>query len=401
MANVSAAVTSCEATDTTLTGDETIDAIAAVCLLTLSGLFSGLTLGLMSLDVTQLQIIIDGGEGNDVGYAQTVLPLRRKGNLLLCTLLLGNTLVNALIAILSASFTSGAVGALVSTGFIVIFGEIMPQSVCSRYGLMIGAQTTCIVKIFIVILYPVAKPISLVLDKLLGDEMGTFFTKKELEQLVELHEANAENEVSATDKSLLKGALNFSSITVGEIMTARVLRGPGGYHPGIFMLDVNGRLDFDTILQMYKRGHTRVPVCDGSPENPQSPIVGLLLTKDLMLVDPDEQLETRTLLHYCGASLVSLVVAIAVDTFALCVGRHIRSVSENMTLNKMLELFITNQQYNQTHLFFVQPNSFFEGGRQTSRGAENSLRGYDVSISALPPLLLGAEVVIPVSGALE
>ena len=36
-----------------------------------------------------------------------IKPVREDGNFLLCTLLLGNTLVNALIAILSASFTSG------------------------------------------------------------------------------------------------------------------------------------------------------------------------------------------------------------------------------------------------------------------------------------------------------
>ena len=102
------------------------------------------------------------------------------------------------------------------------------------------------------------------------------------------------------------------------------------------MLDINGRLDFDTILEMYKRGHTRIPVCDGDPQNPQVPIVGLVLTKDLMLVDPDDQLETRTFLHYCG--------------------RPIRAVSEDLPLNEMLEMVIAGPEGkgNQTHMFFVQ-----------------------------------------------
>ena len=281
-----------------------LDLLLTAFLLCLSGLFSGLTLGLMSLDVDDLKIIIDGGkdavQSEEVGHALKVLTVREKGNLLLCTLLLGNTLVNALIAILSASFTSGIIGAFAATGFIVIFGEIMPQSFCSRYGLLIGAKTVWLVKIFIVLLYPVAWPISAVLDWVLGEEMRLTYTKQELVKLVELHEQNMESEITQADSSLLKGALKFSSIRVKDIMTERVMRGPGGYTQGIFMLDINGKLDFDTILEMYKRGHTRVPICDGDPMNPQNDIVGLILTKDLMLVDPDDTIETRTLLHYCG-----------------------------------------------------------------------------------------------------
>ena len=101
----------------------------SLMLLILSGLFSGLTLGLMSLDVGGLEIIISG-EGDHAEYARRVLPIRRKGNLLLCTLLLGNTLVNALIAILSASFTSGIVGALLSTGS--LFSEKSCRNQCAR-----------------------------------------------------------------------------------------------------------------------------------------------------------------------------------------------------------------------------------------------------------------------------
>ena len=44
-----------------------------------------------------------------------VPQVRKSGNLLLCTLLLGNTLVNAVIAILLADLTSGLTGTLVTT----------------------------------------------------------------------------------------------------------------------------------------------------------------------------------------------------------------------------------------------------------------------------------------------
>ncbi len=63
-------------------------------LLIFSALFSGLTLGLMSLDVIGLDIIAQAGDPDERKYAKIILPVRSKGNLLLCTLLLGNTAGN-------------------------------------------------------------------------------------------------------------------------------------------------------------------------------------------------------------------------------------------------------------------------------------------------------------------
>ena len=66
-------------------------ALSSALLLVLSALFSGLTLGLMSLDVIGLDILAQAGEPDERKYAKAILPVRSKGNLLLCTLLLGNT----------------------------------------------------------------------------------------------------------------------------------------------------------------------------------------------------------------------------------------------------------------------------------------------------------------------
>ena len=125
-------------------------------------MFSGLTLGLMSLDMVSLEILAEGGDEEEKEYAKKIIPVRAKGNLLLCTLLLGNTMVNALSGrSLMADLTDGLVGLAVSTLSIVVCGEIVPQAACSRHGLYIGANTVWIVKIFIVLMYIVMQPISL------------------------------------------------------------------------------------------------------------------------------------------------------------------------------------------------------------------------------------------------
>jgi hypothetical protein len=67
-----------------------------VVLVMLSGMFSGLTLGLLSLSLEGLDIVIHGGNPDERRWATRIYPVRKRGNLLLCTLLFGNTLVIAL-----------------------------------------------------------------------------------------------------------------------------------------------------------------------------------------------------------------------------------------------------------------------------------------------------------------
>jgi Cyclin M transmembrane N-terminal domain len=108
-----------------------IQIILIVVLLALSALFSGLTLGLMSLDASGLEIVMSGDDPEAARFAKRIYPIRKDGNLLLCTLVLGNVSVNALVSILMAEYTGGVVGLISSTFLIVILGEITPQAAVS------------------------------------------------------------------------------------------------------------------------------------------------------------------------------------------------------------------------------------------------------------------------------
>ena len=49
-------------------------------------------------------------------------------------------------------------------------GEIVPQAICSHYGLAIGAWTAWFVRLLMIVSAPISWPISKLLDYLLGSE---------------------------------------------------------------------------------------------------------------------------------------------------------------------------------------------------------------------------------------
>ena len=75
-------------------GQKAAYGILVPILILLSGLFAGLTLGYMSLDETQLQVLAAQGTPQQRAYANKIVPVRKDGHLLLTTLLIANMITN-------------------------------------------------------------------------------------------------------------------------------------------------------------------------------------------------------------------------------------------------------------------------------------------------------------------
>ena len=78
---------------------------------------------------------------------------------------------------------------LLSTTLVLVFGEVLPQAICTGpQQVQIAVNMIPIVKFLICILYPICKPIALCLDCVLGVHGKKRYTKKNLKELVKLHE---------------------------------------------------------------------------------------------------------------------------------------------------------------------------------------------------------------------
>lgn len=258
--------------------------ICLICtLLILSGLFSGLNLGLMALDRTELQVIENCGTETEKKYARVISPLRKRGNYLLCSLLLGNVLVNSTLTILLDDLTSGIIAIVGSTISIVVFGEIIPQAICSRHGLAIGAKTVWVTKFFMIATFPLSFPISKILDCVLGEEIGNVYDRERLMEFIRV--TKDYNKLENEEVNIISGALELKKKTVSGVMTQI---------DDVFMVPYTAILNFETMSEIMKQGYSRIPVFDGDRNN----IVALLNIKDLAFVDPDDNSPLKTLCEF-------------------------------------------------------------------------------------------------------
>ncbi len=170
-----------------------------------SAMFSGLNLALLSISRLRLEVEVAGGNPD----ASKILALRKDSHFLLTTILWGNVAVNVLLTLLSKSVMTGALSFFFSTFLITFMGEIIPQAYFSRHALRMGALLAPVLRLYQMLLYPVAKPSALMLDWWLGEESIRYFTERDLHRVIREHINAEESDVSRLEGI---GAMNFLSL---------------------------------------------------------------------------------------------------------------------------------------------------------------------------------------------
>ncbi|KAH9589048.1 CNNM protein [Trypanosoma melophagium] len=325
----------------------------------LSAVFAGLTIGIMCMDTLTIDIIANSGPEPDRTYASQILPLRRQGHQTLCTLVLSNMLMNVLVVqetskiidIINDLESTGLVqqamdqnealaGFIVSTVIIIIFTEILPMSICkSKYSLRIAAAGCILVRIAMVLVYPVAMPLGKLLDCFVPHDAGQIYDRNELRKLMALHcEAHGDRSCLVnTELQLLIAAMDFHEKKVRDIMTPI---------EEAITIGANEVITSKVIERVWESGCSRIPV-EISPGN----YVDVLLVKDLLTL---------------ARTPISENEPITVGEFVKKKSRILAAVSAKTSLPTVLRFF----QHSKTHILLVTQEEIDEE-KEVSEGAKN------------------------------
>ena len=145
---------------------------ACLSLVLCGGLVSGLTIGLFSLSNLELEVLQEDCEADaaDRHRAKRLKPLLKeeRHHLLLVTLLLTNTAAMEALPEMLDKLVPEWAAVLISVSLVLLFSEIIPQSICTRAPLAVGAFFSPLVWLLMLVLFPVSWPIAKVLDLCIG-----------------------------------------------------------------------------------------------------------------------------------------------------------------------------------------------------------------------------------------
>lgn len=232
-------------------------------LLVLSAFFSGSETAMLSLSPAQVQRIRERRRGLGLRLERML----GRPEVLLSTLLIGNTFVNAALASVGWCFVARCgwvpagyvegVSIVVVTGLVLLFGEISPKQFAIRHAE--GAVRVIVPVLGVMI--PVLRPFSWVLQRLLRPFRKTLVPERRSasdEELVSVVNLGQEcGDLDREEGAMVRGILRLSELNASDVMTPRV---------DLIGLDIH---DSPQAHERMMRGAPFVwmPLWDDSPDN--------------------------------------------------------------------------------------------------------------------------------------
>jgi metal transporter CNNM len=425
-----------------------------MCIL-FAALAAGLTMGLVSLEPFDMKILMEANEADcltveeqeelrrEKAYAEKVFPLVSRHHLLLVTLLLMNSIANEALPLFLNEIVPPVMAVVISVTAVLIFGEILPSAIFTGPNqLAIGAALSPLVWFFIYCFWVISFPISILLDRVLGEEHKGRYNKAEFRALLNLHNEATEEEnqqdvlegshIRIIDEETGRTISNFNGVRaelgVRQILNRsgvakqelKIMTGALELHrlkvkdvmlplDEVYMLSTEAKLDTETLSTIVLKGHSRIPVFEGHPHN----IRGMLLVKRLIVLNPEDKrvvgslplleplvvgmdMTLLDLLYEFSLGKSHLAIITSDPSRVIHALRNHDSIPVNVhmagivTLEDVIERLIKHDIQDETDMISVRS---FDSARKPSGGVDHGVHSDCASVDGSSPHFYGVAAI--------
>ena len=264
-------------------------------LILLSAFFSGAETSLTSASKSRMHTLAKSGKKNAIIFER----IFKNKELLICTILLVNNLVNVLASALATSILLELFNAdgivyvtIIMTFMILLFGELLPKTIALLKADSIALKISPIFDILVKILYPITISFNSIVNLLMqilninslksnGLE-SQIESEEELRGAIDLH---GDNSKVKQEKEMLKSILDLDDVSVDSIMIPR---------KNIFSLPITITYE-ELIIRIQNSPHSRVPIWEKNAEN----IIGVFYVRKL-IGHVQSKNTTFNIMDYCN-----------------------------------------------------------------------------------------------------
>ncbi len=244
--------------------------LEVLALVGFSAICSGLNVGIIALNVGDLQR--KASLGNIA--ARRILPFRKNLHLTIAAILLTNVAAISGTSLVLNNRFNGFIAEIVTTLLIVVFGEVLPQAFFAHNALNFCARFTALLRVMVILTYPVSRPLQLTLDRYFGEEALRLQSRHELGLVIAEHAGADDSELDEDEVEIMRGALLLSEKRVRDIMTEI---------KKVYWVTPDMRINADKIDEIKEHGRSRIPIFNRH----LTTCFGVLLMKDLVDIDFD------------------------------------------------------------------------------------------------------------------
>ena len=256
-----------------MTNEQVFQLIGMMCLLVLSGFFSGSETALLSINKLKLKYLVNKKKPGAKQLETILSPPDR----LISAILVGNNLVNIAVSVFATTFFVNLYGErgevmtiLILTPLLLIFSEIFPKTLAAQNSERMSFLVLRPIRVVMWILTPVVSLLTFItsfLTRMVGiREKPLLISEEEIRNMITVGEQAGV--VAREKRRMLHGIFELSRTRVRDVMVPRTE-----------VIGIEIDTPFETLITILQQGeHSRYPVFEEHLDN----IIGIIHAKDAL-----------------------------------------------------------------------------------------------------------------------